>query len=142
MTLCLSALIPGCCSDTRSVCFSLFQPSPSQQPHPAAHTHQRNKIPSLAFLKKFVSPSLCDRLFMNISYTPGLRGSAPARLRALWQRKQSAQMNSDTRLFRLRKGNRKGKINRIRKEESYISCPLVLGYQIVLRSLHLDTRFW
>jgi len=52
-------------------------------PHSHPRPSQRNKIPPLAFLKKSVSQSICDRLFMNISYTPGLRGSAQAQLRAL-----------------------------------------------------------
>ena len=84
--------IPGSWSNTISVFFLIPVPRPvSSLPPP-------NKIPSLAFLKKSVPQSICDRLFMNISYTRGLKGSTLARLRALWERKEPTEMNSDTRL--------------------------------------------
>jgi len=73
--------IPGSWSNTISVFFLIPVPRPVNSLPPP------NKIPSLAFLKKSVPQSICDRLFMNISYTRGLKGSTLARLRALWERK-------------------------------------------------------
>jgi len=84
--------IPGSWSNTISVFILIPVPRPVNSLPPP------NKIPSLAFLKKSVPQSTCDRLFMNISYTRGLKGSTLARLRALWERKEPTEMNSDTRL--------------------------------------------
>jgi hypothetical protein len=115
MALCHSFTIPGSCSNTISVRSSSF-PSLAKSAVLLGETKSH-----LSLSWRSPSQSICDRLLMNISYTRGLRGSTLAWLRSLWQRKQPTEMNSDTRLFRLRKGKRRGKINRIRKAESYIS---------------------
>jgi hypothetical protein len=94
---------PGSRSNTISV-LSLCQQSHSAKLNPISRSP-----------KQSVPQSTCDRLFMNISYTGGLKGSTLAWLRALWQLKEPTEMNSDTRRFRLRKGKRREKINRVRK---------------------------